>query len=59
MYSPVRYPAARRMDSVMAQVEPLPLLPATWTNFSCFWGSPRARSNSWVRSSPSREALQV
>ena len=28
---PVRRPAARRPDSIMAQVEPLPLVPATWT----------------------------
>ena len=43
----------------MAQVLPLPLLPVTWTNFSCFWGSPRARSNVRVRSRPSRVVLQV
>ena len=59
IYSPVRYPAARRMDSSMAQVLPLPLLPATWTNFSPFWGSPSLESSVRVRSSPSRVALHV
>src|ERR1044071_6610286 len=28
---PVRRPAARNPDSIIAQVEPLPLVPATWT----------------------------
>src|SRR5205814_4261209 len=28
---PVRYPCARKIESIIAQTEPLPLVPATWT----------------------------
>ena len=31
LYNPVRYPADRRMLSIVAAVDPLPLVPATWT----------------------------
>ena len=52
MYSPTRYPAARRMDAIMADVLPLPLVPATWTNRSDRSGWPSRRSSSCVRERP-------
>lgn len=58
-YSPTRYPAARRTEDSIAQMLPLPLLPATWTNFSFFCGFPTRSSSSQVRSSPSRVEDQV
>ena len=36
----------------MAAVEPLPLVPAMWTNFSFFSGLPILASSSWVRPRP-------
>ena len=33
MKRPVRYPCARQIESIMAQTEPLPFVPATWMTF--------------------------
>src|SRR5580704_6784882 len=45
VYRPVRKPAARRMDSSIAAVEPLPLVPAMWTQGEerCGWPRSSAR----------------
>ena len=43
--SPVRSPAARSARSIRAQTEPLPLVPATWTERKARCGSPIASSN--------------
>ena len=48
---PVRKPAAVSIAAIMAEVEPLPLVPATWTIFMPASGWPR-RVRSWrMRSS--------
>ena len=52
VFSPTRYPAACNTEAMHAQVLPLPLVPATWTNFIPRWGSPRARSSARMRSRP-------
>src|SRR5580698_6308445 len=57
VYRPVRSPAARRMDSSIAAVEPLPLVPAMCTQGEDRCGWPRAsarivifaRPNFWTR----------
>ena len=59
VYRPVRYPARSRMDESMAAVEPLPLVPAMWMNFSSFWGFPSFSSSSRVRSRPSLLPTQL
>ena len=58
VYRPVLYPAAWRMEASIAQVEPLPLVPATWTNLNLSWGSPRSPSSSLVRERPSLVPFQ-
>ena len=52
VYRPVRYPALRRTEAMDAAVEPLPLVPAMWANFSFFSGLPRAFNSSRVRDRP-------
>ena len=53
VYRPTLYPASSKMEASMAAVEPLPLVPAIWMNFSFFSGFPSLPSSSRVRSSPS------
>jgi len=55
--SPVRYPAARSPDSIIAQVEPLPLVPATCTIRQACCGLPSDSSRTPIRSSPSLAVL--
>jgi arsenate reductase len=50
MYSPTRYPAASSTDSSMAQVEPLPLVPAT-VNTGQSNARPSLSRTAFVRSS--------
>ena len=56
--SPVRSPAAWRMEARYAQVEPFPFVPATWTNLRRSCGRPSRSSSSRMRSSPSRDSNQ-
>jgi hypothetical protein len=51
--SPVLTPAAREMESIIAQTEPLPLVPATWTNRNSFCGFPRFANKRRTLSRPS------
>src|SRR3989337_4272239 len=52
LYSPTLYPAASRTDSSMAQVDPLPLVPATVMMVASS-SSARRRFTAVTRSSPS------
>ncbi len=52
MYLPIRYPAAARILEINAAVEPLPLVPAIWTNFSLSWGFPSPASSVLILLSP-------
>ncbi len=56
--SPVRYPASCSTLAMYAQVEPLPFVPATCTNFNLSWGRPMRSSSSTVRSRPIRTCCQ-
>ena len=58
IYMPVLYPAAVRTDASMAQVEPFPLVPATWMNRRRSWGFPSSPISSRIRSRPSRLPFQ-
>ena len=51
VYSPVVYPQARSIEASIAQVEPLPLVPATCTVCTSRCGSPRIASSACIRSS--------
>src|SRR3989475_3427632 len=53
VYSPVRSPAARKADSANAQVDPLPLVPATCSAGAPRSGLPSSAQASCMRSSPS------
>ena len=59
VYSPVLYPASCSTDASMAAVDPLPLVPAIWTNCILFWGSPARCSSCFTRDSPRRLPIQL
>lgn len=50
--SPARYPPSARMEARKAAVDPLPLVPATWTTLSRSWGLPSRWRRVAIRSSP-------
>ena len=52
VYSPVRQPAAWKIAASIAQTEPLPLVPATWTIRNERSGLPIAESSASIRSRP-------
>ena len=54
---PVRYPAADNAAAIMADVEPLPFVPATWMTGILRSGEPIASSSWRIRSSPIRGVI--
>ncbi len=50
VYNPVLYPVAWSMAAIIAQVLPLPLVPATWIERNCSWGLPSFLSRVRMRS---------
>ena len=49
--SPTRWPAARSTAAAIAAVDPLPLVPVTWTTRYRRWGSPSRARRARIRSS--------
>ena len=57
VYSPVRSPAARSPDSIIAHVDPFPLVPATCTNLQARSGLPNAPARAEIVSNPNLALL--
>ena len=57
-YSPVRTPEADSAAAIIAAVEPLPLVPATWMIGSPAWGSPSRLSSRRIRPSFSSAGIR-
>ena len=55
--TPQERPEEARMEERKAQTEPLPLVPATWTYFRSFWGSPRRERRAEILSRPGMDPL--
>ena len=53
MKSPVFIPAVRQMESIIAQTDPLPFVPATWMNRNPLCGSPKDANKRRTLSRPS------